>query len=357
MWEEPMMIPTVFPPEVVKDKNSSELKIETKNGSFIYLFGADRPDMLRGPNPRGVVLDECEVLKEDVWTKVLAPIIYSNGGWAWFTGTPNGLNWFHRLYFDALQKPDEWEVSYLPVTESHLLSDELIEKIKQSLPASAFDQEYLCKWVDGGRAFFRKIDEAIKGELIPPQSGIDYVFGIDLGRKQDYTVISGFNRQTNHLDFFDRFNTIDWDFQVKRIEESASRYNKAVCVVESNSMGDPIIGDLLSRGINVIPFKTTASSKKEIIEKLSLFIEQKYITFPKIEDILNELNGFGYEITAAGNVKFGAPNGLHDDCVMSMAFAVSQLRKEVLPKILPAAKLWDFDTQEDNRETLLDPYL
>lgn len=261
-----------------------------------------------------------------------------------------------QTLFDALQKPDEWEVSYLPITESHLLPDDIIENIKNSLPASAFEQEYLCKWVDGGRAFFRKIDEAVSGELKPPAAMTDYVFGIDLGRKQDYTVICGFNRQTNHLDFFDRFNTIDWDFQVKRIGESAGRYNNAVCVVESNSMGDPIIGDLLSRGINVIPFKTTAASKKEIIEKLSLFIEQKYITFPKIDDVINELNGFGYEVTPAGNVKFGAPNGLHDDCVMSMAFAVSQLNKYTVPKAAVEDKLWDFDTQEDNRETVLDPY-
>ena len=43
------------------------------------------------------------------------------------------------------------------------------------------------------------------------------------------------------------------------------------------------------------------------------------ITFPKIPTLIDELEAYEYQILASGKFKYGAPAGLHDDTVTSLA--------------------------------------
>jgi hypothetical protein len=56
------------------------------------------------------------------------------------------------------------------------------------------------------------------------------------------------------------------------------------------------------------------------MEGLSLAIQTQGITYPE-GAIVGELDAFAYEYTRTG-VKYSAPSGLHDDCVMALALAV-----------------------------------
>jgi len=76
----------------------------------------------------------------------------------------------------------------------------------------------------------------------------------------------------------------------------------------------------------VFDFKFTGQSKKELIEKLSIYIEQLKVFIPNNETLIDELKAFGYTMTDAGNIRYNAPEGLHDDCVISLALAVWKLR-------------------------------
>jgi len=49
-------------------------------------------------------------------------------------------------------------------------------------------------------------------------------------------------------------------------------------------------------------------------------IQQGQVHFPDNE-IVSELESFEYEYTRTG-VRYSAPSGLHDDCVMALALAV-----------------------------------
>jgi hypothetical protein len=60
------------------------------------------------------------------------------------------------------------------------------------------------------------------------------------------------------------------------------------------------------------------------VNKLALFLEQRIIKIPSIETIIDELESFGYQISDAGNIKYGAPEGFNDDCVMSLALSIWQ---------------------------------
>ena len=73
-------------------------------------------------------------------------------------------------------------------------------------------------------------------------------------------------------------------------------------------------------------YKFTNATKKDLIENLSIMIENRQITIPPIPELINELKLYGYKTTSSGNVQYGAPEGYHDDCVIALALAAWQLK-------------------------------
>jgi hypothetical protein len=57
-------------------------------------------------------------------------------------------------------------------------------------------------------------------------------------------------------------------------------------------------------------------------------LENKNISYPYLEPLINELEAFEYKIGTTGVMRYGAPEGLHDDCVISLSLAVEALRED-----------------------------
>jgi len=94
-----------FPEQLVKNKNETEMQIQTTNGSIWQVIGTDRNlDNLVGPNPVGCVFSEYSIQDPRAWT-LLRPILRENGGWAIFIYTPRGENHGWDLYQIAQQNP------------------------------------------------------------------------------------------------------------------------------------------------------------------------------------------------------------------------------------------------------------
>jgi phage FluMu gp28-like protein len=146
--------------------------------------------------------------------------------------------------------------------------------------------------------------------------------GVDLAKVQDYTVIAIYDRADNHQVYQDRFQTLEWPFQKKRIIEMARLYNNALTVLDATGLGDPIADDLLRENVAVEPFKFTNESKKEAVEKLSIWIEQNKMAFINMEETLLEFDNYSYDITSSGRIIYNAREGYHDDIVMAHALAV-----------------------------------
>ena len=64
----------------------------------------------------------------------------------------------------------------------------------------------------------------------------------------------------------------------------------------------------------------TAPSKQKLMEGLAVAIQSHSVTYPA-GPLVDELNQFEYEYTRTG-VRYGAPEGFHDDCVCALALAV-----------------------------------
>lgn len=324
-----------IPKELVKNTNIQELKIELINGSIIQLMPADEFKTSGvGTNPIGVVLSEYSIINNQAW-RFISPILVANGGWAIFNFTPRGMNHAHTILQQAKQN-DNWFWEVLTANDTTVFTKEQIDEERKSNPVDIIEQEYFCKFIEGAGSFFKRYREnSYDTSIILPEEG-DFQLGVDLAKYQDYTVITPFN--LNHFIVYpqDRFNQIDWNLQKAKIEATARRYNNAKLWIDSTGVGDPIVEDLKSRGVNIAGedgrgFKFTEVSRQQLLNNLAILLEQDKIKIPNDEGLLSELESFRYEMGEKGKIKIVVPSGLHDDRVMSLALAVWGIREPIRP--------------------------
>lgn len=307
--------------------NEQELYAENVyTKSRIELKGADNEDSLLGVGLKGVVLDEAAMIRESVWPKIIRPTLADSQGWAMFISTPRGMNWFYDLYIKGLVENEEWQSWHHPTHINKYIPKTEIEQMKLDMSERLYRQEILAEFLDDDCGVFKKINRCIVGEMKSPVTGRFYVMGVDLAKTVDFTVLTVMDSVTRELVAFERFQDVSWTEQKIRIQSLAKKYNNALCFIDSTGVGDPVVEDLQKSGVSVDGIKFTSASKFNLIDNLSIAIEQRLITFPMVEVLIKELKQFEYVITNAGNIKYSAPEGKHDDCVISLALAVWGIR-------------------------------
>lgn len=334
---DPMMLKRYVPDSVkAKPFNESDLRQEFKTGSVLEIKGADNPDSIRGVGWQGVVLEEWAMMRHgrQIWEEILEPILRENGGWALFIFTPKGKNFAYEYFERAkIDKSGDWMCSQLRASQSGLIKPEELAKARQSMPERLYSQEFESSFLEDASSVFHNVDDCISGDFEGPQPGRRYVMGVDLGRTNDYTVLTVIDIGTNKVVALERFGDCSWALQKEHIVLMAKKYNNAHIeidatgfsagsVIAEDLMNHPIVEDLKMCQLSVSPFKFSNQSKKALVEKMIISIEQRLITFPKIDYLVDELKAFTYEMSGFGNIRYTAPAGLHDDCVMSLGLAI-----------------------------------
>lgn len=318
MWDS--LVNEHIPPELISKKNESELSITYKNGCIQRFIGTEDPDSHRGTNPIDVVFDEYSEMKEEVWTAIFQPVLRENKGTATFVFTPKGRNHSYKL-LEMAKENEQWFWSVKNVHDTGVFSEEELEEVRRQTPQALFDQEYLCEFLQDASSFFRRVRENIytpTDELLKN----NYSLGVDLAKYQDWTVLTPFDLNTFKVLPQDRFNQVDWNLQKSRIEATARRHRDADITIDATGVGDPIVEDLQRTGLTINPFKFTATSRTELLNHLSMLIEQDKIQLPNDEGLLTELETMRYELSDKGKISIQVPEGLHDDRIMSLALAV-----------------------------------
>ncbi len=301
--------------------------VELVSGSTIEFLSAHDPDSIIGEGLDGLVVDESARISAMAWENSLRATLTDHLGWALRISTPLGLNWWYKehqkgkgLFVPTKKRLIRYRESWsFPTATNPYIDKGEIRDAKNDLPADVFRQEYLAEFLSDASGVFRNIDRVVAGDLKEPQDGILYYLGIDLAKKRDFTVLTILDEHF-HLCYFERFNQIDYTFQKKKIINVAHRYNDAIVNLDSTGVGEPIFDDL-SNEIRVKPYNFTNESKKNLIQNLILAFEKQIITLPDIPVLLEELRMFVYELTKSGKVRYSAPEGFHDDCVISLALA------------------------------------
>lgn len=331
-------------PNFVSESSEARMYIRLVNGCEVYGKSADNPVSLIGEGLDGVFIDEAAKMKREVWEEAIRPTLADRNGFAVFTTTPFGRNWLFELFTKGQDSlAEDWESWQFGTISNPYIPPSEVELARQSLPERAFRQEWLGEFIDDNGSVFRGVKECIDSSLKKlntvanpqifeqPQEGKMYVGGVDLAKHEDFTVIIIARADNKTVVYFDRFNQIDWNLQKERIKKASLLYNNARLVVDCRGVGDGIFDDLKRLQVNVEPFNLSSNAiKEQLIENLTIAIENREIRYPEIPELLNELQIFEYVTTPSGNNKYSAPQGYHDDIVLALAFLNTKLRSKQL---------------------------
>ena len=290
-------------------------------GGFVAVRSADNPDSLRGEGLDFVVMDECAFMQREAWTEAIRPALSDRQGKVLFISTPKGRNWFWEIYQRGVSGEEGWQSWTFPTANNPYIAKEEIDAAKRDLPEMIFRQEYLAEFIDDAGGVFRRVQEAAVLEPREYEEGKQYIAGVDVAASVDFTVVSVLDAESKDQVYLDRFNRVDYPVLIDRMEAIYHRYHMTSMVVESNSIGRPVIDELVTRGLNIIPFTTTSATKQSIIQNLQAAFENGQIRILNNPVLVGELLSFESKRNASGGFSYSAPDGMNDDCVMSLAIA------------------------------------
>lgn len=317
--------------QVVKSFNKSDNIISFVNGSEIYFRSGTNPDTIRGLSVNYVFIDESAFMSDNVWN-ITRPTMAVIGKQCVMVSTPRGKTGF---FFQTCQLGESGDPNYLYLfghfKDNPFYNKDDVEQARLILPDNIYKQEYLAEFLDDGGSVFQNVPNcqnihSFKGY----QNEGPYSIGIDLGRQSDFTVVTVLNRYNDVVDIM-RINQKDWTLIIGDINSLIRKYRGASILCETNGIGDVVFDLLRKSNPDIRSFVTTNETKNEIIEELIHAFQTESIHIPNqtlFPPLHQEINTYSFNYSPrTRRIIYGAINGFHDDCIMSLAIALKAKNK------------------------------
>ncbi len=306
---------------VTTRRSEQEKQLQLISGGVIEFFSLDGPDAIRGKKFKRFIVNEAAFVPNllDIFNLVIRPTLIDYRGEADFAGTPKGMNGFWQLF--NITDPDwqHWQMS--SYSNPHIPHSEL-DALKSTMLERAFQQEIMAQFLEDGGGVFRNVMRCATATLQEKGiSGHQYVIGGDWGRTNDATVYIVLDVTLRSVVAFVRLLDTDFSSQRNILKALSAKFNNAVCLVEVNSIGQPQLEELQKMDVPVQGFMTTNATKLEIISALQLAFEQESISILNDPLIISEVMAYQAERLPSGLLRYGAPEGMHDDVVMALCLA------------------------------------
>jgi phage FluMu gp28-like protein len=324
-----------------------EFRIGDRRGSITFK-SADKPDNLRGAGLDLVVLDEAAIMTRSTWFEILMPTLMDKQGSAMIISTPKGrMNWFYEAFQfgneESKRHVPGWKSWHFPTSTSPYIDKSYIDMAKRTMPRHMFQQEILAIFQDSSGGVFNNLNEVCVLQRQEPvaledqlERGVSYVMAVDWGRKNDFTVISVFDRNSGEQVDLIRFTDVGFSSQATKVGAYINKWNPSRVFVETNSMGMPMFerlrqeyGSSLIKGIYV-----NSKNKRELIERLAAMLETGAMKLlsPEDHDTQSQFDEFGaYRLNYTRNktnITYSAPRSGHDDTVMAAALATQGIYRK-----------------------------
>jgi hypothetical protein len=310
-------------PRALYRANDGEMTLTLPNGSTIWFKSAEKPDNLYGEDVYAAVIDEASRCREASWIAVRSTLTATRGPVRIIGNVKGRSNWHYKLARKA--EAGEPGMAYAKLTAwdavaGGVLAREEIEDAQRLLPDNVFRELYLAEPSDDdGNPFgLKHIDACTVRELSPAAT---VCVGGDLAKSIDWTVLIGLDKR-RCMTGFDRWQKLPWD---KTSERILGLVGKAPTLLDSTGVGDPVVEGLTKKRPTIEGFKFTATSKQQLMEGLAVAIQSHDLGIVA-GPVIAELENFEYRYTRTG-VRYSAPDGYHDDCVMALALAVEKHRQ------------------------------
>lgn len=310
--------------------NRTDRLIEFAGGGFLGIYTADNEDSVRGEAFHLVIVDEAARIAEEVWTDAIQPTLADYGGDAILISTPKGRNWFWREWVnaqDASAVAASWRAPSSDNPNPRIQAAAVLARDRVS--DRTYRQEWLAEFLEDGGGVFRNVQACATAQ--PQQGAIEgheYVMGVDWGKLNDATVFSVIDVTTRQQAVVDRMRKVDYHVQLQRLQALYERFHPYTIIAERNSMGEPLIEQLQRTGLPVEPFLTSNQTKMAAIDALALAFERAELGILDDPVQIGELQAYEMERLPSGLTRYNAPQGMHDDCVMSLALAWQAVQVE-----------------------------
>jgi phage terminase large subunit-like protein len=303
------------------------------SGGVLECFSGDAPDSIYGERFDRVAVDEATRMQAAVLPAVISVVTATGGKVRFAFNLDRGRrHWAVQGFLNARAggDPDHGYV-FMTTAESPYVSAESIDAARRVLPDAVFRALYLGEIQEDGAGVFRNVESLHAGVLEEPTALGRYVIGVDLARKNDWTVAVVLEEKTKHVVALERFHGAPWNTMCDRIATLARKYRNALVVPDATGVGDMPVEVLHSLGVRLEPVVITGGKnltdtgvpKTTLIQALMVAVENRAFTFPaSLEVLTNELSNFEYDTTASGSLVYSAPEGMHDDAVMALALAM-----------------------------------
>jgi hypothetical protein len=305
--------------------NETELTIRLINGAVLWFKSGEKPDNLYGEDVHAAVLDEASRVREDSFVALRSTLTATRGPLRCIGNVKGRRNWFYKLCRKAEQGAAGMAYAKLNAYDAiagGVLEAKEIEDAKALLPENVFRELYLAEASDDegnpfGFTHIAACATASGGRLAEAEP---VAAGADLAKSVDWTVVIGLDRLMRVCGF-ERWQS-GWDQTEDRI---LSLVGNIPALIDSTGVGDPIVERLKKKRRKIDGYHFSSASKQRLMEGLAVAIQRHELQIPD-GPIRAELENFEYVYTRTG-VRYSAPEGYHDDCVMALALAVEMHRR------------------------------
>lgn len=319
------------------DYTSSYDSIKFSNGCRILSLPSSTDGAnLRGFTASAVVIDEaCFVWHLDKIMEAIAPTLTRDpDAELIFASTPSGKNSFAYKLWQQAHNDQAWYTQTTTIEQA--VQDGLkvdIQQLKQLCPDDdSFKREYLCTWADSSEDF---IDPSIVQYKDAPAGG-QYVFGYDVGRKNDNSAIAVLKifKDEIYVEDVVVLKNVQYADQKHRLQQLKQKYQFIGGYIDQGGIGSAFAEDI---NHTVDPkykgYAFTGANKTPMYEALRAKIFDKKIFFAKQleESIKADFSNISKIITENGQVKYEAGHNFgHSDITSAIVLAI-QATKDFKP--------------------------
>jgi len=290
--------------------HSSQLYTIFKNGSKIYWKSSDNPDSLRGRSITLAVLDEAAFHKETVFDAIIRPSLSDRKGRAILLSTPNGFNYFHKIYTEAAG----WSKYHWATEINPIIGQEEIDQVKSQISQVDFDQEYLAKFITkAGRVYAdfgreNTLSEfQIKPEVWDIYLGMDFGYasptaiafiGVDRATKTQVVQFDELYLTRTQID--DIINAI-FDTLHKhglKPNDLSTAFTDPAGNAEELSSGISPVDAMRARGIHVVNKASSIQSGLALVRSFIKNVkgERRYRVTQKCKETIRSFEGYQYAV-------------------------------------------------------------
>ncbi len=318
----------------------------TINGCQIFTRSARRTSRSirgHGRNVKVLIRDEDAFIPDDMM-KSIRPIRLSNNAKEFVCSTTAGHNHFYKDFNSKV-----YESYRVSTYDNKFIDKKELDAEKQLLTKSEFDQEYMANFIDDRYSVFPQIliDYATdfnRTQLDSPQDNVDYVMGVDLGRRRDATVICVGHADSNHMiiDFIKEVVYLEdgmyWSNVLAEIENYVKKFNVRTIHIDQTGIGDKPTEDLRNSLLNQnilcyvkgIDFTTRLkNSRTGLVNALLLKFERREIHFPFVEKLTRQLKNIRFETSKSPSAVSGTYGIFthvgHDDYVSALMLCLNAM--------------------------------